>query len=131
MQRNRKRRYSRSRWELTRERLHIRDSAPPAGEMELHRLGEAIPGLMKKLGMEEAHWIGTLSEEWASLMGSAVAAHTRPGELSNKRLTVYVDSSVWLYELTQTGRTSMLENLDRRYGAGKIRDIRFQLDPDS
>jgi len=131
MRRNKSKRYSKSQWEVARERLQIQDFTPPPNDMDPQKLGDVIPALMKKFGMEEAHWINTLNEEWPDLVGPAVAAHTRPGELSNKRLTVYVDSSVWLYELSQTARGSMLENLANRYGPGMIRDIRFQLDPGS
>lgn len=126
----RKRKYSKGRWEVARERLHITAEVPPAPDRDASRLGDVLPALLKRLGLGQDLWLAALEDEWSELMGAVVAAHTRPGEWSPaKRLTVYVDSPVWLHEISRGGRGVMLENLTRRFGAGKIADLRFQLDP--
>jgi len=115
---------------VARERLHIDDPVPPSSWVLAGQIGAIIPAVMKKLGLESHHWLSTLEEEWPKLAGPDVAAHTRPGQFESKRLTVYVDSPVWLHELSRTGRGPLLANLRKRYGVEKMREVRFRLDPD-
>jgi len=117
------------RWQVARERFHIEGAYPPASDVEPHAIGDIIPLIMKKLGLDQQHWLAVLAEEWPSLVGDAVAAHTRPGRFENKVLTVFVDSAVWLNELSRYGRKKMLENLQKRFGADRIADVRMQPDP--
>ena len=96
---------------------------------EAYLFGDAVSGLMKKMGLASAHWLNALSEEWPALVGEAVARHTRPGRMDRNRLVVFVDSSVWLNELSRYGRREMLSALRKRFGDAKIGDISLQLDP--
>ncbi len=111
------------------ERCRIAPSSQPprAGE---HAMGDALPGVMKRLGLDTEHWVETLTKEWRQVVGSAVGSHTRPGRIDGSRLTVFVDSSVWLNELKRYGAKQMLQNLQSRFGASRIRNIRLQVDPD-
>lgn len=117
-------------WQVHRERCHIRRAAPPARRPQQEAIGDVLPGLMKRLGLDEAHWVETLSEEWGAIVGKSVGVHTRPGRIEGRRLTVFVDSSPWLNELKRYGRRQMLQNLQSHFGVRRIRDIRLQLDPD-
>jgi predicted nucleic acid-binding Zn ribbon protein len=114
---------------VTRERCRIADPFPPPPENPGADLGSVVADVMKRIGLTADHWLNTLEEEWTDLVGATVAKHTRPGRFERKRLTVYVDSSVWLHELSRTGRHLMLANLEKRYGPGKITSVSFHLDP--
>ena len=85
---------------------------------------------MRKLGLECEHWMEDLSDKWTEIVGEAVAAHTRPGRIEARVLYVFVDSSVWLNELKRYGAKSISGNLKRCFGEKRIKDVRFQLDPD-
>ncbi|MBN1557798.1 MAG: DUF721 domain-containing protein [Lentisphaerae bacterium] len=90
-------------------------------------IGDIIPAVMKKAGLEGAHWAAVLEEDWAALVGAAVAAHTRPGRISGRTLVVFVDHSVWLNELARYGKREMLEKIRARVGRGKVTDLRFEI----
>ena len=122
--------FSAGRWAVERERHHITDEEPPTRHHEPDTLAGLLPGLMKRLGLEVQHWLGVLDEEWPKLVGVALAKHTRPGRMDKRNLTVFVDSSVWLNELSRYGKTQMLENLQARFGRDKIESVHLQLDPD-
>jgi len=94
-------------------------------------IGDIIPKLMKRLGLEDTHWLTLLAEEWQEMVGEAVARHTRPGRLENKDLVVFVDNSAWLSELSRYGRKEMLAKLQERFGSSKIASLRLQLDPEA
>lgn len=121
---------SRGRWQVARERLRLADSRPPPPDPGAKQIGDVLPDLMKRIGLESDHWLTTLAEEWPEVAGAGVAVHSRPGLFADRVLTVYVDSPVWMQELSRGGRGPLLDNLRTRYGAGKIREVRFQLDPD-
>jgi len=130
MRRNRKNRVNPGRWQVERERHRLTNPRPPVPERDFEPLRGAIDQLMKRLGLEKDHWTCELSDNWADLVGDAVAAHSRPGRFENARITVFVDNSAWLSELARHCRTDMLKRLQRHFGEESIRDIRFQLDPD-
>ncbi len=116
---------------MERERCRIEEvRPPPAGPDEPLVVSGVVPGLLKRLGLEERHWLDTLVQEWKEVVGEAVAAHARPGRLERKHLVVFVDSSVWLNELVRYGRSQLLSNLQKRYGADRIGSVSLQLDPD-
>jgi len=91
---------------------------------------DVMAGVMKRLGLEDPHWLSVLENEWQAIVGGAVAKHTRPGRMERKNLTVFVDNSVWLNELVRYGRQQMLSNLQKRFGKGKILSVSVAMDPD-
>ncbi|MDI6775494.1 MAG: DUF721 domain-containing protein [Verrucomicrobiota bacterium] len=122
--------FHRGRWEAQRERLRIEGREPPAAFVEFRRIGEILPGIMKRLGLENKQWLLTLEAEWGPLVGAAVARHTRPGRLERRRLTVFVDSPVWRNELERFTGSEMLGKLQARFGRNRIESVSLQLDPD-
>jgi predicted nucleic acid-binding Zn ribbon protein len=123
-------RMTRGQWAVHRERAQIDERRQPPRPSGDDTLEETLPKLMKKLGLDSKHWVETLSEEWSSIVGEAVSKHTRPGRIDGARLTVFVDSSAWLSELKRFGKKEMQQNLQKRFGIKRIREIRLQLDPD-
>ena len=122
--------HSRGRWQVERERCRLRPEDRTMKHREPDRIDKLVPRLMKKLGLEDQHWLIILNNEWKDLVGEDVAKHTRPGRYEDANLSVFVDSSVWFNELTRYGRKTMLSNLQNRFGEKKIRSITLQLDPD-
>ena len=100
----RRKRFDRGRWLVERERHRIAKSEPDSDFADSSAIDDILPGLMKRLGIEQRHWEVALQEEWESIVGSAVAAHTRPGRLVEGLLTVFVDSAVWLDQLKRYSR---------------------------
>lgn len=117
------------RWQVERERFQLAPGPPPA-PYRVQTAGEILPGVMKKIGLEQPLWEQTLLREWESLVGPQVAMHARPGRLDRGILCVYITHSVWLAELRRFGEKAMLQNLQNRFGRAKIKGVRLQLDPD-
>ena len=118
------------RWQVERERCRIPHRVPSPDFRDPVSVANVIPVLMKRLGLEDQHWMDRLVKEWPALVGDAVAKHTRPGRVQKENLFVFVDSSVWLNELVRYGKDAILANLRKHFGDGKIKSVSFQLDPD-
>ena len=131
MARRKQQKIGRGKWRVERERCHLSGREPEPSFRSATPIGDIIPTLMKKLGLESEHWVEVLDREWPALAGDAVARHTRPGRLEKGILTVFVDSSVWLSELSRYGKQQLLANLQTQFGKKKVRDVRLQLDPGS
>lgn len=64
--------------------------------------------------------------DWSSLVGPQLSGRSRPGDLQSGTLTVVVDNSPWLQELTLR-EGELLSRLQARYGAGSVKALRFTL----
>lgn len=84
-----------------------------------------LRSLIRKLGMTEQVWFAQLLSAWAEIVGAPVAAHARPGRFNRGKLTVFVDSSVWLSELNRN-RRQMLEAINRRFA--QVKEIALMVD---
>lgn len=91
-------------------------------------VAKLVEPLLRALRLDDQFRMGRLETEWPSIMGPAVAVHTRPGRLNGNELVVFVDSSVWLSELYRS-RAQMLVNLQKAFGKTRIRSLRLQIDP--
>jgi predicted nucleic acid-binding Zn ribbon protein len=124
------RRRNPGRWQVQRERARIEQWRPDPPPADAAPIGRVIAGVLKKLGLESQQWLATLSAEWASVVGAAVARHTRPGRYDGRLLVVFVDSAVWLSELKRCAPDRFLANVQRLAGAERVRAVRFEPDPD-
>jgi predicted nucleic acid-binding Zn ribbon protein len=115
---------------VERERLHLASPVPPPPFRESVELGNVLKGLVQRLGIDREDETLRLAQEWSSMVGEDVAAHTRPGRLDKGTLVVFVDNSVWLSELTRHGKHRMLQNVQQRLGNRSVRDLVLRLDPD-
>src|SRR5262245_58460438 len=79
----------------------------------------AVPGLSTRM-LET-----TIRTEWARTVGADVARRSRPGELQGATLTVVVDNSPWLHELTLRS-AELLQAVQARHGAA-VTALRFTL----
>ena len=68
----------------------------------------------------------TIRREWPSLVGPQISHRAQPRDLRAGTLTVVVDNSPWLQELTLRER-ELLSCLQGRYGAESIRALHFTL----
>jgi predicted nucleic acid-binding Zn ribbon protein len=121
----------RSRWEVEKERHHLQEDEPsPLPDAPMQQPSELIPAIMKKFGLETVFWEEQLLREWPAIAGAQVAKNSRPGQIERGLLCIYVRHPTWLSELSRYGHKQLLANLQARFGADKIKKIRFQLDPD-
>ena len=126
-----RRSYNPGRWQTERERGQIARHAPAPAFDPIRPLGDVVAGVLRNLKIQAPEeGPGPMVEEWPSLVGEAVAKHSRPGRIQKAHLVVFVDSYVWLTELARYGKDQMLANLQKRFGRDKIKTLSYQLDPD-
>ena len=113
---------------MQKERFATNLPAPPP-PFDVHPLGDIIPGVMKKIGIHGRMHEAAMMEEWPRLVGPQLAGHTRPGKLEHEVLTVFVDHSAWLSELSRYGKKQLVDKLNKRFGAGWIKSIHLSIDP--
>ena len=92
-----------------------------------HPIADALAGVMKKLGLgdrlNEAQVLGA----WREVMGDFLAAHSSPNRIVNGVIFVNVVQSSVHYELDRNLKPEILKKLRERFGAKRIRDIKFRI----
>ena len=66
-----------------------------------------------------------VQERWTALVGATASKHTRPASLRRGVLTVFVDSSGWMQEMSLRKR-KILKQLKSAFGKDKISGIHFK-----
>jgi len=64
------------------------------------RVADLLPGLAERGGWGQVMDLCRLRAEWGALVGPAVAGHSHPERIGRGRLTVTVDNSAWLMQLS-------------------------------
>lgn len=67
-----------------------------------------------------------VENRWKEIAGSAASRHTRPVSLRKATLTVFVDSSSWMQEMSLQKR-KILKQLKSAFGKDKISGIHFRI----
>ena len=91
---------------------------------------EDIRGILNKV-IEKIEKQGPGKKEkilqaWQGVAGEKASGHTRPVNIRRNVLTIEVDSSTWLYELSLKKR-SILKDIKKELTQYKIKDIRFRM----
>jgi len=117
-----------TKWKLERERFRLADPTPPHPEPDLS-LRPAITRLFTKMDSQTGSSINKIQAKWKMIAGENVAGHSRPGRLNENILYVYVDSSVWLAEITRFHSENILRKIQDEVGSGAVKGVRFQVNP--
>jgi len=120
--------FDQTKWKLERERFRLPDPEPPHPEADLS-LRSAITQFFTKLDSQTGSSVHKIQEKWKLIAGTIVAEHSCPGRLAGNVLYVYVDSSVWLAEITRFHSDSILRKIQSEIGAGTVKSIRLQVNP--
>ena len=67
-----------------------------------------------------------IESSWKGLAGAGGHGHSKPMSLRKGVLTVFVDSSVWMQELSLRKR-ALVKGLKRRFGKDRISEIHFKM----
>jgi predicted nucleic acid-binding Zn ribbon protein len=91
---------------------------------------EDIKQILKKvLGKIERQGTGKkekILNVWQALIGREASSHSRPVSIKKGVLTIEVDSSPWLYELSLR-KTALLKSIKTELAEHKIKLIRFRM----
>ena len=90
-------------------------------------LQQLVPGVMKRLGLEQRLLQSQIFHQWAAIVGAENARHAQPVSFKNSLLVVTVDNSAWLQELSRYHKPLLLQKIRERIGKAAIRDIVFRI----
>lgn len=90
-------------------------------------LGSAVEKLLRSYNLWHGYQQHMLVEEWAGLVGPALAEVTRAEKITNGVLRVSVKDSVWAYHLTML-KPQLVKKMNNHAGSNIVRDIFFNID---
>ena len=88
-------------------------------------LTAAMGGLLSARGWRQRVAVGAVFGRWAEVVGSEVAAHTRPAAFEDGELVVIADSAAWATQVRLLA-PQLLRRLGAELGAGTVRRVRVQ-----
>lgn len=97
-----------------------------AGRGRFRRLGDALPAVLRQLGLERDLEVQRLLDSWPDLVNEKIASHTRATALDRGVLVVQVDSTAWMMQLRFL-KGQVLKKLASRFRPDLVRDVRFVL----
>ena len=90
------------------------------------KVGDVVGRIMKRAGAEDRLTHDQVSADWKATVGDFLFKHSRPVSLRRGVLTVAVLQASVRYDLERNHKRDILARLKERYGAQKVRDVKFQ-----
>ena len=90
-------------------------------------LQQLVPGVMKRLGLEQRVQQSRIFQQWPAIVGADVARHAQPVSLKNGLLIVAVDHSAWLQELDRNYKPLILQKIRGCAGPAAVSKIVFRI----
>jgi predicted nucleic acid-binding Zn ribbon protein len=88
----------------------------------LTSIGAILDPLIRSLGLEGAWTEYRLQSEWTGIVGETIAAHTQPQRLRFNKLTVLVDSPVWMQQLSFL-KPELIRKVNRAMGRTLVQEL--------
>ena len=127
---NRRKPYNRGQWEVARERFRVADLQPPAEDAGALPLAALLPEALKGMKLDAHAQVARIAAAWPEIVGPQLAGNTRPAQLENKILLVYVSHPAWIMELRGAMTAEILRRLQTKFGANDLKNLRFAVDPE-
>ena len=89
-------------------------------------IGDIVKSVFARMESEKSFSREDVESRWKDLVGAAATRHTRPAALRKGILTVFVDSSGWIQQMTLQKR-KLLKQLKRSFGKDRILGIHFRM----
>jgi predicted nucleic acid-binding Zn ribbon protein len=90
-------------------------------------VGETLEKVMRQLGLAERLTEGQILSAWKEIVGEWFALHTCPDRIRDGVLYVRVVQSSVHYELDRNWKAAIIKKLKARFGANRVKDIRFRV----
>jgi predicted nucleic acid-binding Zn ribbon protein len=88
-------------------------------------IGRVLGGLMARLGLEQLVQQRMIAEAWREIVGEEIARHAHPTRIHRGVLTVSVNNSVWLFELSTYQKQTILRQIQERFNPCPVKKIVF------
>jgi len=89
----------------------------------MERAGEFLGHVVRRLKQPDATF-AWLASAWPSVVGQALASHTRPVRCDGDCLELEADGKAWQRQL-ETMRRELCSRINQAWGGSLIREIRF------
>jgi predicted nucleic acid-binding Zn ribbon protein len=89
------------------------------------RLTAAIGGLLDSHGWHERVAMGSVFGRWAEIVGTDLAAHTRPDSFADGELAVIADSTAWATQVRLLA-PMLVKRLNDEVGDGSVRRVKVR-----
>lgn len=97
-----------------------------AEKKRVERIGDILSRVIRRLGIEKKLKEGSLFSAWDEEVGKEIARHAQPAYIKRGRLTVFVESSVYIQEYLFL-KDELIKKLNARMGRGFVREIVFRV----
>lgn len=88
-------------------------------------IGQALAEFLGNSGLGKITVMGGLATRWAELLGSGIAGHSRPDSIRGGVLTVVVDSSTWMNQLSLLS-PDIIKKLNDGLAGEPVTELRFR-----
>ncbi len=89
----------------------------------MERAGDILGNALRRLDRPEAGF-AWLSSAWASIVGTALAAHTRPTRCTAGLLELSVDGKAWLQQL-EPMQSELCGRINRAWGGSLVQEVKL------
>ena len=87
---------------------------------------DVLKSVFEKIESGKTYTREDVEAQWVKIVGETGFKHSRPVVYKKNVLTVYVDTSVWMQELSMQKR-KILKGLQRELGQDKISELQFKI----
>jgi predicted nucleic acid-binding Zn ribbon protein len=88
-------------------------------------LASAIGGLLDTQGWQQRAAMGSVFGRWAEIVGTDLAAHTRPDSFADGELAVTADSTAWATQVRLLAPV-LVKRLNAELGDGSVRRVKVR-----
>ncbi|MFO0775183.1 MAG: DUF721 domain-containing protein [Nitrospiraceae bacterium] len=85
-----------------------------------------LEAVAQRLGLSSKLVEQRIALDWVEIVGEQIAAHTRPEAIRNRRLSVLVDHSVWMQQLSFL-KPDLLRLIRVHTGDETVQDLGFRI----
>lgn len=94
--------------------------------MKVEKLSQTLQRLLTSRGLAGRLGIYRIIGHWNGVVGAAIARHAQPCFIRGKKLTVQVDSPVWMQQLSLL-KSELIDKLNKGLGAEAVQEIKLTL----
>jgi len=94
----------------------------------MDKAGDILKHIISNKRWEKMFGLEYLKEDWENCVGKAIAAHTSPSFISDKRLFIDVDSPAWATQLNFL-QQDIIKKINSFFGKSIVKEIFFQAKP--
>lgn len=94
--------------------------------MDPQRAKKVLDEVLQGLGLARRVEEGKVSQVWEEAVGKKIAAHARPTKMQDGKLSVEVDNTTWVQQLTFL-KKRIIDEINKQTGKEIVREITFKI----